>query len=73
MLIKDQMILKRNILLKKYLRENSYHYKNINRNFNYMNILNKEMKEKYKMTLPNKLDKIKENMDMITTFMDIIE
>ena len=72
MLLRDQYILKENMYLKKFLRENSYYYKNLNREPNFIFKLSKLMKEEYKLTLPDRLDKIKNNINMINTFMDII-
>lgn len=72
MLLKDQYIIKENIYLKKYLRENSYNYKYLNRDYNFIQKLNSQMKEAYKLTLPDRLDKLKDNISMINTFMDII-
>ena len=72
MLLKDQFIIKNNPYLKKYLRENSYLYKNLNRDSNFIKYLEELMKKEYKITLPDKLDKIKDNINMINTFMDIV-
>lgn len=72
MLLRDQYIIKENMYLKKFLRENSYYYKNLIREPNFIFKLSKIMKEEYKLTLPAKLDKIKNNISMINTFMDII-
>jgi len=72
MLLRDQYIIKENLYLKKYLRENSFYYKNLNRDYNFIYKLSKLMKEEYKLTLPDRLDKIKNNISMINTFMDII-
>lgn len=72
MLLRDQYILKENMYLKKYLRENSSYYKNLNRDYRFIFKLSSLMKEEYKMTLPDRLDKLKNNINMINTFMDII-
>ena len=72
MLLRDQYVLKENFYLKKYLRENSHYYKNLNREPNFINKMNNLMKEEYKLTLPDKLDKLRNNISMFTTFMDII-
>lgn len=72
MLLRDQYILKENFYLKKYLRENSYYYKNLNREPNFIHKMSGLMKEEYKLTLPDKLDKLRNNISMFTTFMDII-
>ena len=72
MLLRDQYILKENFYLKKYLRENSYYYKNLNRESNFIHKMSSLMKEEYKLTLPDKLDKLRNNISMFATFMDII-
>ena len=71
--INTQMIIQRNPLLKRYLREHSYYYKYLNREYSSINQLQSEMQKAYKMTIPDKLDKIKENLDTINSFMDIMK
>ncbi len=71
--IKIQYILNSNILLKRYLREHSFYYKNIIRNPNFINDLTELMKNEYHLTLPDKLDKIKNNISLINTFMDVLK
>ena len=66
-------MLESNPLLKRYLREHSHYYKNIIRNPEYINILIDSMKKDYKLTFPDKLEKIKDNIGMINSFMDIIK
>jgi len=68
-----QYILNNNILLKRYLREHSVYYKNIIRNPNFINEMNELMKKDYHLTLPDKLDKIKNNISLINTFMDVLK
>ena len=70
--ISNQMILNKNPLLKKYLRENSYYYKMLNRNPDAIKELYKNMQKTYKLTLNDKLDKVKDNLSMINNFMDIL-
>jgi len=72
MYIQNQMIINRNPLLKKYLRENSYYYKVLNRNPEIINKIYQEMQKKYKLTLNDRLDKVKDNLTMINSFMDIL-
>ena len=71
--INVQILLNNNIYLKKFLRENSFYYKNIIRNPNFIYELNDLMKKTYKLTLPDKLDKIKNDINMINSVMDILK
>lgn len=70
--INSQIIINNNPLLKRYLRENSYYYKYLNRNPKIINQLMKEMQKKYKLTFTDRLDKVKDNLNMINNFMDIL-
>lgn len=70
--INNQIIINNNPLLKKYLRENSYYYKYLNRNPEIMKEIYKNMQKAYKLTLNDKLDKVKDNLSMINNFMDIL-
>lgn len=65
-------LLNSNPLLKKFLRENSFYYKKIIRNPNEIKELIDLMKKKYQLTFPYKLEKIKDDLSMINTIMDII-
>ncbi len=57
----------------KYLRENSYWYKYLNRNNLYFKLFEEKMKQDYKLTPKDKLDRFTNNLDMITKFMDILK
>ena len=72
MRIDNQVYLNNNLLLKKFLHENPKYYKYINRDPNYLIQLEKKMKEEYKMTLTDKIDKFKDKLDMLNTFIDIL-
>lgn len=71
--INIQYILNNDILLKRYLREHSSYYKNIIRNPSFINELYLLMKKEYHLTLPDKLDKIKDNISLVNTFMDVLK
>ena len=71
--INIQFILNNNLLLKKYLREHSNYYKNIIRNPSFINEMNELMKKDYHLTLPDKLDKIKDNILLVNTFIDVLK
>ena len=71
--IKIQFMLEANPYLKRYLRENSNYYKNIIRNPSFIRELEELMKKDYGLTLPNKLEKIKDNISMVNAFMDVLK
>ena len=71
--IKTQLIIKGNPNIYQYLRENSYWYKYLNRNPNVMKELIIEMKQKYKLTTSDKLERINNGVSMINSFMDILK
>lgn len=56
-----------------FLRENSYWYKYLNRNPNLLTEMEKEMKEKYKLTTSDKINNISEKLDLIRTFMNVMK
>ena len=62
-----------NPYLKKYLREHSNYYKDIIRNPIFINKIEELMKKEYGLTFPDKLEKIKNNISMFNTFMDVIK
>jgi len=72
MSINNQFYLNNNLLLKKFLHENPRYYKNVNRNPEFIYELEKIMKEKYRLTLPDKINKVKDKLDMLNTFIDIL-
>lgn len=71
--IKIQFMLEANPYLKRYLREHSNYYKNIIRNPSFIRELEELMKKDYGLTLPNKLEKIKDNISMVNAFMDVLK
>ena len=72
MSIETQFYLNNNPLLKKFLHENPKYYKYLNREPEFIKELNNLMKEKYKLTLPDRIDNLKEKLDMVNTFIDIL-
>lgn len=55
----------------KYLRENSYWYKNLNRNPESLEKMIEEMKERYGLRFKDKIDKAKTSLDLINAFMTV--
>ena len=71
--IKIQFMLDSNPIIKRYLREHSYYYKNIIRNPNSINNIMELMKKEYNLTFSDKLSKIKDNIEMVNSLMDVIK
>lgn len=72
MSIENQFYLNKNPLLRKYLHENPQYYKILNRNPDFIYELERLMKDEYKLSLPDKIDKFKDKLDMLNTFIDIL-
>lgn len=72
MSLENQFYLKNNLNLTKFLHENPKFYKLINRDPQFIYQLEKIMKEKYKLTYKDKMDKFKDKLDMLATFIDIL-
>lgn len=65
--------IKSNPLIYQYLRVNSYWYKELNRNPLVLEKIIQEAKKYYKMTIPDKIEKFTHDMEMISTFMDVLK
>ena len=65
--------IKSNPNLVRYLHENSYWYKILNRNPNMINKMNEDMKKAYKMTVSDKIDDINSKMNLVKAFMDTLK
>ncbi len=71
--IKTQMIIRSNPNIYRFLRENSSWYKALNRNPNSIKELELAMKQQYKLTTENRLEKLNNSMSLIRSFMDILK
>lgn len=61
------------INLKRFLRENSYWYKALNRNENvYLEFVN-DMKAKYKLTTTDRINKTIDSIGMIQSFLEVLK
>ncbi len=67
MSIESQFYLNNNLNLKKFLHENPKYYKYLNRDPSFIRELEELMKEKYKLTIPDKIDKIKDKLEFVNT------
>lgn len=63
--------LKRDFNNIRFLRENSYWYKFLNRNPFYLKDFKDEMKRGYNLTFEDKLDRFSKNLDKVTDIIDI--
>ena len=67
------MKINENSLEKQFLREHSYWYKYLNRNNIYYKDFIKKMKEAYKLTPQDKINKTINNINMFKTFLDVLK
>ena len=61
------------IKLKRFIRENSYWYKELNRNPNSFKYFVNDMKKKYKLTVEDKINRTIDNINMISSFLDVLK
>ena len=71
--LSTQFKIKNNPMLQKYIRENSYWYKNLNRNPDLIEVLTDEMKEKYKLTTADKINNLGQKLELISTFINVLK
>lgn len=70
--IETQLRIKNNPNNTKFLRENSYWYKYLNRSKYYIKDFENAMKEKYKLTTKDKMEKMVDSLDTISKVLDIL-
>ena len=58
---------------KQFLRENSYWYKYLNRSNIYYKDFIIDMKNKYKLTTQDKINKVINNINMLNTFLEVLK
>ena len=58
---------------KRFLRENSYWYKYLNRSSTYYKDFLNDMKNKYKLTPQDKINKVINNISMLSTFLEVLK
>lgn len=72
----DKELLKRireNQLVYSYLREDSSEYKELLRNKEYIKEIEKKAKEFYKQTSIDKIERLQDEINLIRTFMDVLD
>ena len=72
MQVETQIKIKSNSNLYRYLRENSYWYKDLNRTPLALASLEEEMKEKYKLRPVDKIENISNTMKLVQSFLDVM-
>lgn len=65
--------IRNNPMLNQYLKYNSYWYKTLIRNPSTIKNLEQEMKKEYKLTAEDKISKLSERMNMITSFLEVMK
>lgn len=60
-------------LLHRYLRENSYWYKILNRNPNSLDEMVQKMKDTYKLNTSDKMERLSERLSMIESILRVME
>ena len=68
--LETQFKINNNPMLHKYLHENSYWYKILNRDPKMINKMTEDMKKAYKLTITDKIDDLNSKMNLIKAFMD---
>ena len=56
-----------------FLRENSYWYKYLNRSESYYKDFINNMKDKYKLKPTDRINKMVDNINMISSFLDVLK
>lgn len=64
--------IKSNPIIYNYLRDDSQHYKYLYRNPEHIKVIETLAKEKYKLRSIDKIEKLRNNIDLIKTFMDVL-
>ena len=72
MQVETQVKIRSNPNLYRYLRENSYWYKYLNRTPLALSYLEEEMKERYKLRPVDRLENISNSMKLVQSFLDIM-
>ena len=72
MQLETQIIIKNNPIFEKFLRENSYWYKYLNRNKKNIKNFEEDLKKKYKLTTEDKINDMKDKIESLSKIMDIL-
>lgn len=67
-----KILLDNNYTYKRYLHYNSYWYKILNRNPDMIDEFIKEVKEKYKLRMSDKINNVMDKIQMVSKFIDVL-
>lgn len=73
MQLNTKIAIEQNPNLKRYLRENSYWYKYLNRDGDNIKIMYQEMKKKYKLTPTDKLERVNDRIKLVSEMLKILK
>ncbi len=68
-----QMQFRENVKSYRQLKENSYYFKELNRGLVDYKKFNEDMKIKYKERVTDKINNVVENMDLISSVLDVLK
>ena len=71
--LETQYKIKSDPRLQRFIRENSYWYKYLNRDPDLFKDFYNDMLDKYKLTRKDKLNKVLDNINMIQSFLDVLK
>lgn len=72
MQVETRLKIKSNPNLYRYLRENSYWYKYLNRSPIFLRRLEEEMKKKYRLRPSDKIENISNSLNLIKSFLEVM-
>ena len=72
MQVETRLKIKSDPNLYRYLRENSYWYKYLNRSPIFLKHLEEEMKEKYRLRSVDKIENISNSLNLIKSFLEVM-
>lgn len=70
---KLELIFEQKSYLKQYLKEESYEYKYLYRDLDYIKEIDKKAKEKYQLTSKDKIEKLKSRLELFQTIMSVMD
>ena len=73
MLLETRIAIKNNPYYYQFLRYNSYWYKLLNRSHSNLELMDKEVKDYFKLNLSDKLNDLSNRMSMISNLIDLIK
>lgn len=73
MQVETRIFINNNPNLKKYLKEHSTWYKYLNRNPRFLKDMEEEMKKEYKLTPEDRIEKIGESINLVSSLLSVLK